>query len=232
MAGPFFDIGPNSAAYKVARGKVTSHFDEANLRIGKQFCFFNNFYTHFYGGAGFLRIYETLRTQYSNAAASTSRTIETSSTFTGGGPQIGVDYKYRISKGFFFNGSSVLPFFMGQMKNGTTYTSYSPHLNTLGYPNPNIQTTTVPNKVQLIPGFEQKLGFSYIAAWNRVRATLEVGYQCQIYLNAVQTIDMATQAVPTTFLAFPDVGVFAQGFEQNNSNYMLTGPYGSLAFEF
>ena len=50
MVGPFFDIGPNSASYKIAYGKITSHFDEANLLFGRKLCFFNNFFTRFFLG--------------------------------------------------------------------------------------------------------------------------------------------------------------------------------------
>jgi hypothetical protein len=231
MVGPFFDIGPNSASYKIARGKYSSNFDQVNLSFGKKICFFDDFYTHFFGGAGFNRIKQTLNNFYSNTAMTTSREIETSSTFTGAGPQIGLDYQYRIYKSFFFKGRSLLSLFMGQIKNGANYKSVSSDAPT-DLPQPNIQTTKIPNRVQLIPGFEQKIGFSYLATWNCIRTIFEIGYQCQIYVNAVQTIDMASQALPADSPLVPDVGVFALGFMQNNSNFMLTGLYGLAGIEF
>ncbi|MES2273440.1 MAG: Lpg1974 family pore-forming outer membrane protein [Chlamydiota bacterium] len=232
MVGPFFDIGPNSAAYKIAEGNVLSHFDEVDLKICKKICFFNNFYTRFFGGASFIRIKQILDSNYSNFANTVSRNIKTNSTFTGAGPQIGLDYNYRIYNTFFFAGSSALSLCMGQMKNSTTYQSFTPELAAIGLSQPNNQAVTIPNRVQLIPAFEQKLGFSYLATWDCFRAAFEIGYQCQIYVDAVQTMNMASQALPPDAITDPDVGEFAVAFEQCNSNFILTGPYASVSVDF
>jgi hypothetical protein len=233
MVGPFFDIGPNSAAYKIASGKATSHFDAANLTIGKNLCFFNNFHTEFYGAAAFARIEQTMQSTYSNFENTISRVVATGSTFTGAGPQIGFNYDYRIGGGFFFSGNSSLSLYVGQMKNTTTYQSVAPELAIIGLSSPNNQAASIPNRTQLIPGFEQKLGFSWVSTWDCVRATLAAGYQCQIYLDAIQTFNMASQAIPTDLAAVsPDIAVYAVAFEQTNSNFMLTGPYVFLGFEF
>lgn len=233
MVGPFFDIGPNSAAYKIAKGKASSYFDAVNLTFGRNLCFFNDFHTQFYGAAAFARIEQKLSSSYSNFSGSISRIIDTNSTFTGAGPQVGLDYDYRIYRGFFFSGKSVLSLFVGQMKNTTTYQSVAPELAILGLSSPNNQATSIPNRTQLIPAFEQKLGFSWISTWESAKATLALGYRCQIYLDAVQVINMASQAIPSDLAALsPDVAVYAVAFEQTNSNFILSGPYASLDFEF
>lgn len=232
MVGPFFDIGPNSASYKIAKGKAVSHFDEVDVTFAKSLCFFNNFHTRFYGAASFLRIKQSLHSTYSNVSGSTVRHINTSSTFTAGGPQIGLDYDFRMHKGFFFSGKSSLSLFIGQMKNTATYQSYTPELAVIGLAQPNNQAATIDNRVQTVPAFEQKLGFSYLAVWKCAKATFEIGYRCQIYLDAVQDFEMASQAVPVDLVASPDVGVFAVAFEQTNSNFMLTGPYAMIGVEF
>jgi hypothetical protein len=232
MVGPFFDIGPNAASYKIAKGEATSHFDEVDVTFAKELCFFNNFHTRFYGAASFLRIMQSLQATYSNVSSTIVRKVNTTSTFTSGGPQIGLDYDYRICKGFFFSGRSALSMFVGRMKNATTYQSFTPELALIGLSQPNNQATTIPSVTQLVPAFEQKLGFSYLAIWNHLKASFEIGYRCQIYLNAVQNINMATQAVPADLVATPDVGVFAVTFEQSNSNFMLMGPYARIGFDF
>jgi hypothetical protein len=233
MVGPFFDIGPNSSSYKVAKGKDRFNFDQVNLEFGKQLCFFKDFYTKFYDGAAFMRTKETLASSYSNTAKTISRSVKTSSTFIGAGPQIGLDYRYRIVNHFFFGGNSTLSLFMGRLKNKTTFKSFTPELEALGIPQPNSQNTTVPNRTQLIPGFEQKLGFSYFIPCKRARAFFEIGYQCQIYVNAIQTVDMtAPQVLPAGAIFTPEVGVFAVGFERTLSNFMLTGLYASAGVEF
>ena len=122
---------------------------------------------------------------------------------------------------------------MGEMKNKTRFKSFTPELATLDVPQPNNQRTHVPNRAQLIPGFKQKLGFSYVATWDSIEVAFEIGYLCQIYINAVQTMDMtAPQVEPSGAIFTPQVGVFAVGFERTLSNYMLTGPYASLDFKF
>lgn len=232
MVGPFWDIGPNSASYKIARGKLDSQFDAVNLTFARELCFFNNFHTRFYGAAAFIRIKQDLRCTYSNLSDNVSRVIDNTSTFLGAGPQVGVDYDYRMYKSFFFSGSSVLSMIMGQMQNTESYQSYTPVLTGIGLSQPNNQRTTVPDRAQLVPGFEQKLGFTYLATWNRVRATLEIGYRCQAYLNAVQNFNMISQVLSSDDVVAPQAGLFAVAFQQDNSNFMLTGPYAYLGFEF
>jgi hypothetical protein len=232
MVGPFFDIGPNAGSYKIGSGTAISHFDEVDLTFAKSLCFFNDFHTRFYGAASFLRIMQSLDGTYSNVSGTIRRHVDTSSTFTAGGPQIGLDYDYRIHKGFFFSGKSSFSLFIGQMKNTTTYQSFTPELTLIGLAQPNNQATSIPNRVQTSPAFEQKLGFSYIALWDQARATFEIGYRCQVYLGAVQNFNMASQAIPDDLIATPDVGVFAVAFEQTNSNFMLSGPYLTAGVDF
>lgn len=65
-----------------------------------------------------------------------------------------------------------------------------------------------------------------------VKATFEIGYRCQVYLGAIQTMNMASEAVPPDVTLSADTGEFAVAFNQANSNFMLTGPYASVGFEF
>ena len=233
MVGPFFDIGPNSVEYKVAKGKARFQFDGVDLRFGKELCFFKNFYLQFFAGASYTRIHQSLTSTYSNLDNPISRTVKYSSTFWGAGPQMGLDYKFRIYHSFFFTGNSTFSLYMGRLQNDNSFKSRTPELAILGIPQPNHQKTTVPNRTQLVPGFEQKLGFSYVATWDKVRALFEIGYQCQIYLDAVQTVDMtAPQVLPALAPTAPDVGVFAVGFERTLSNYILTGLYATVGIDF
>ena len=122
-----------------------------------------------------------------------------------------------------------------EMKNKTTYNSTTPELIPLLLPEtqPNVQTTSVPNRTQLVPGFEQKIGLAYIGTCGCFTFNLGVGYQAQVYINGVQTVDMtAPQVLPALALFTPDTGVFAVGFERTLSNYILTGPYVSLSVTF
>ena len=234
MIGPIFDIGPNSAAYTKARGKVEFQFDAVNLVFGQSFCAFKRLYPTFFAGAGFTRIEQTLRSSYSNVAGTSSRKIRTESNFTGAGPQFGLNFDYRIASGFFFTGSSSIGLMIGESKNKASYQSNAPYLVSQGIPEPNRQRTSIPNRVQLIPDLDEKLGFSCMGMFKCCKITFGAGYQAQIYLNAVQTIDMTAPQVPPSVLPgnIPDSGMYAVGFERTLSNFILTGPYIHFEVEF
>ncbi len=234
MIGPIFDIGPNSAAYTIAHGKVNFQFDAVNLIFGQSFCAFKHLYPTIFAGAGFTRIQQDAHSSYSNAAGTSIRKIRTESTFIGAGPQVGFNFDYRIVSGFFFTGSSSIGLMIGESKNSASYQSYAPYLVSQGIAEPNSQQTSIPNRVQLIPSLEEKLGFSYSGIFKCCKVTFGAGYQAQIYLNAVQTMDMTAPQVPPSLLPgnVPDSGMYAVGFERTLSNFILTGPYISLNVEF
>lgn len=235
MVGPIFDIGPNFTAYATAKGKVRSHFDAADLLFGKRLCVFNHLHLNLQAGGTFTRIKQTVSSNYSNLQGTIARSITSPATFTGGGAKFNVDFDYEICKNFCFTGNSAFSLIMGQLKNNTTYKSFSPALTALSIPQPNVQHTTVPNRTQLIPGFEEKLGFSYAVRFNDCsNLTFGLGYRFQIYLNAIQTIDMtAPQVLPSLFVGGSvQAGVYAVGFERTLSNFILSGPYLSANLSF
>ncbi len=235
MVGPFFDIGPNSSAYNLAKGKVSFHFDQIDLILGKEFCFSGHLLVNFYAGVSYANIKQQLKSSYfftGETEEPISRTIDTPSKFEGAGPQIGIDYHYLICRNFSFVGNSNASLYMGRMKNHTKYISYTPELEPFDLES-NVQKTKVPNRSQLVPGFEQSLGLSFATNIRCFKIAFEIGYQCQIYLDAIQTVDMtAPQVLPATEFITPEVGVYAVGFERHLSNFMLSGPYASINIVF
>lgn len=232
LVGPLFDVGPDAPLYKIASGRVDTHFDQINLNFGKYMGFGCNLRTNFYGGVAFARIHQNLRTSYSNVAGTIVRTVESPSTYRGVGPQFGIDYDYRLVGDFYVSGFTSGTLLMGQLNNSTTYQSFTPELAVLEIAQPNVQTISVPNRNQVVPGCEQKLGVAYEVCFNNMRISLGIGYQVQFYINAIQTIDMtAPQELPDDDFS-TEVGVFAVGFERTLSNYMLSGPYGCLNIQF
>ncbi len=233
MVGPFFDIGPNSEPYKLAQGTVKHQFDKVDLRLGKAFCFNDNFIVNFFAGVSGARINHTLQSSYSNASSEIARTLNCPSTFMGAGPMIGLAYDYEIFCNFFFVGETTSSLLVGRSKNQTTFQSLSPELTTLGIPQPNTQATYNPHRAQMVPGLEQRIGFSYMYSFDCWSITLEAGYQCQLYFNAIQSVDMtAPQVLPAGAIFTPQVGLFAVGFERTISDFMLNGIYATLNIEF
>jgi hypothetical protein len=233
MVGPLADIGPNSALYTSARGHYRSAFDAVNFNFGKDVCIGEHFHLNGHLGAEFLRIRQVTHQHYSNPTIQISRDFSNGSTFIGAGPELGLDYEYRLCAGLFLQGNSLFSLVMGQMSNQVSYASTTPELNALQCPNPNNQSTSVPHRTQLVPGLEQRVGFSYLIDFKSVKLTFALGYQCQIYINAIQTMDMtAPQVLPSLDVITVDDGLYAVGFERTLSNYMLTGPYASADIRF
>lgn len=232
MVGPVFDIGPDAAPYIAAKGKATFRFDLANMILEKRVFSQNCWTIDLCVGAEFARIKEYLRNQYNDGGAEFERIIRSPSTFMGAGPVFGVNVVFQLIKHLQFTGSSSFALLMGQLKNITFYRSYSPFISSAGNPQPTTERSRVPNRTQLVPGFEEKLGFALDFPYRCGCFTLEAGYQFQIYLNAIQSYDM-TVIVDAADLPFPStVGYYAQGFQRILSNFILTGPYVKMSLNF
>ena len=230
MIGPFFEIGPDASAYKQAHGKAKFHFDEVSLDYGICINFGNRLQTNLFSGIGFIHLHQSIFSKFSDDSGTAVRTISVPSTFTGAGPELGLDLSYRIVKGFHFVGEAAAALFVGTQKNHTTYKSNSPLF--AGSPAANVQTTNTYKKTQVVPGIEGKLGLSYVFSFQQHYAIkIEAGYQAQVYLNALRSVDIGSEVVtpPVT----PDVvGVFARTFQNTLNNFALAGPYLTVDFGF
>ena len=231
MIGPFFEIGPDASPYNKAHGHAKFHFDEVNLDYGLFVHFGDRLKTNIFSGVSLARIAQTISSKFSNPDGTIIRTIKVPSTFLGAGPQLGLDFCYHIVKGFHFTGEAEASLLVGRQKNHTSFSAISPAIPA-GTPNPNRQSTTVHKKTQVVPAFEGKLGLSYVFTYckhNMVK--LEAGYQAQVYINAIRSVDIGSEVVtpPVT----PDtIGVYARTFEQHLSNFALAGPYFKLDLGF
>ena len=157
-----------------------------------------------------------------------------SSLFTGAGPKFGFNFNYRFFKNFFFSGTCSGGLAIGNSQNNTTYQSNAPYLTQNNISQPNSQQTTVPNRTQLVPAAEERLGLTYIGVTENFAFRLGVGYTGQVYFNAIQSMDMtAPQQLPSTSpAAVAQAGEFAVGFERTLSNFILQGPYISFSADF
>ncbi len=235
MIGPFFEIGPDASFYKKARGSIHFHFDEINLDYGTFVNFGNRLRMNLFSGVSFARILQHRFVKFSNTANDIVRTLKVPSRFIGAGPQFGIDCTYRIAKGFQFVGNSKASLFVGSFKNKTTFSTSSQALISAGGPNPNVQTTTITNRTGMVPGFEGKLGLAYDFEFSsHYMVKLEAGYQAQIYLNSIRSIDMGSE------VALQDIGssitgatgVYARTFQRTISDFALAGPYFTLDVGF
>ena len=237
MIGPFFEIGPDASVYKSAKGSVRFKFDEVNLDYGTFVDLGSRLHTNLFAGVSFARIVENRHTTFTGTDANgpVERTISVPSTFTGAGPQLGVDFTYKIAKGFQFVGNSKASLYVGKYLNNTTFTTTSNDLVAFTDINPNVQTTNVENKMGVVPGFEGNLGLAYEVNFKKsCMFKLEAGYQAQIYVNAIRSTDMGSEVALGSLgsLASASTGVYARTFERVTSDFGLAGPYVKIDFGF
>jgi hypothetical protein len=225
MIGPFFEIGPDASPYKKAHGRAIFHFDEANLDYGIFINFGDRLRMNLFSGITFARIKQALFSKFSSLDGTIVRSIKVPSIFIGAGPQLGLDFAYRIIEGFHFTGEGAVSFLVGPQKNHTTYKALSPALVPLDISPPNEQRTSVHKQTQVVPGIEGRLGLSYVFIFcKHYMIKLEAGYEAQVFIDAVQSVDIGSEVITPPVL--PDtVGVFARTFERNLSNFALAGPY-------
>lgn len=230
MIGPFFEIGPDGAPYSKALGRASFHFNEVNLDFGLSVNFGKRLWTNIFTGVGYTYIKETMTGVYSNVSGTIARTITTPSSFWGVGPQLGIEFCYKMIAGLALQGRTRASYLVGHAKNHTDYVSISPGLNPAL--SPNHQSTTEKNRTQVVPALEMDLGLSYL--WDFCKhysVELSAGYQVQTYFNAIQTVQIGSE-VNTPPVTPDTVGVFARTFEQTISNFSLAGPYVKLTIGF
>lgn len=231
MVGPFFEIGPDAAAYTEAKGKVKFDYDSVTWDYGFGVNFGCVIKTHFFAGVEFASIKEKLTSTYSNDTGTISRTIESPSKFCGAGPRLGLDFNYEFCDSFAFNGCGAAALLVGELKNNTTYTSFAPDLPFVGVVPPNVQTTSVRHRSQVVPAFDGKLALAYNANICDCNVVFEAGYQARIYISAIQSVDMGSEVVTPPVI--PDtIGVFARTFQRSVSNFAVAGPFVSMHVQF
>ena len=199
MVGPFFEIGPDASPYIDATGKVKFRFDEVNVDMGHYIEFGNRLKVDFFGGVGVTSIKQTLDSNYSSTDGSIVRTIKTPTSFIGAGPQLGASVMYNLCDELYFTGQGLCSLLSGSSKNHTKYTATSLLLANLGVSSPNKQQTCTERRTLVLPAFEQKLGLAYAFIFKkRVLIHVEAGYQAQIYLGALQSVDIGSEVVIQT----------------------------------
>ena len=230
MVGPYFNIGPDAQPYKIANGYTSHEFDAFNLNIRSLFLCCNGMKAYGFSGISFTRIKQSVHSYFSNFEGTITRDIQAFSQFAGAGPELGIDLTYSLCGNFSLISNASGALLVGTLKNHTTYESTTPLLEGLGITPPNTQETSVPNRTQVVPALRSQLGLSYAACFCNQLITLNIGYQVEAYLNAIQSVDMISEV--STPPEDQEVGVYALGFARTTSNFVLSGPFVSLNVAF
>ena len=232
MVGPFFEIGPDAAAYTNYGGAAQYQLDRLNIDYGQLIEIGQNLTANLFTGINFSRLRQNIFMHYANNAGIITRDITTTTSFSGIGPQFGIELGYKIHKGLNFVGYIIGDMLTGTMKSNTIYTALNPANQNIGNTNPNVQTTSIPNSLQVIPVFSQRIGISYEYLFrDHCAVHAEIGYQAQIYINAINSVTLGSE-VNTPPVTPDTIGVFARTFHKNSNDFALSGPYFKIDIAF
>jgi len=187
---------------------VDNKFDEINLEVGQTVNFGEHVDVRFHGGLQFARIEQDLDQTGLNSVASPvslaglDDAIENDSKFTGAGPRVGVDGKYKFNNGFSIVSDLATSLLVGTRKINTSFASVDP----AGVISP-ISDSESGSSRQIVPSVEAKLGIRYDhpMSMHGGDCALELGYQVANFWDAIETLP---QGQPGEILEFPS---------QNNS---------------
>jgi hypothetical protein len=230
MVGPLSDIGPDASIYKTISGLASYQRDKMNICYSQSVQVGHDLEMNLFAGISFNRLNQSLIQTYSSNntpdTITTFRSINTTNSFSGIGPEVGIDLLYRLHKGLKFISRTSIDLATGTTKNHVAFSSYSPLNNDgpIATANPNEQSTTVDGQLIIVPIFTQKIGVNYELKFRDTNAfQIEIGYLTQFYTNVFHTLEFATDVPLDTTPA--QVGVFAQSFQEKITNFGLSGPY-------
>lgn len=229
MVGPISAIGPDSTEYNSATGNVTFHFDEANLIYGQKIDVSTRLQTTIFTGISAIHLAQVVTATYVDPNGTSTRMIQAPQSFNGAGVQFGLEFEYALNWNVYLLGKGSAAILAGRLHNNTIFNSTSPIYTAAPV---NEQSITVNDRSQVVPSFNQRLGFGYQRIFNEhYNICLEAGYQTQIYLNALQSVNLGS-GVDGLTPAENSVGEFARTFQRALSNFALAGAFFNISFIF
>ena len=253
MIGAFSFVGPDDKYFTRATASTSFSFDQFNARYGQMLQIGNKLNANIFAGLNFSRIHQTMIRTYHGIADSTdtftvpdntpfTRTMITPTTFSGTGPEFGCDFNFNIHKGLQFVGQATVGLLAGSIKNHTEFITQGAATTALlvtGEQSPtnlNAQQIIVPNIVAIVPEFSQRIGMAFEHEFrNHCAAHFEIGYQAQLFMNALQSVDMASEIDFTAESQAPAVamvGVFVKTMKREVHNFSVSGPYFKINMSF
>ncbi len=222
---PLSNITTDFQDRKVALANVRYTFDEVNVDYGFSVDFCKRLRASLFGGITYAGIRQTLIRTFSTADGLISNQFRVPSKFTGIGPQIGIEFAYKVWNCFDLTGKTSAGLLVGRAQNHSQVRTFSPALESS---DPNIQRIYDKTRDAAIPAFEQRLGlaFNYVFC-GCYDFTVEGGYQAKVYLNAFESVDI------DNFNTFSSTTtVFVESFKKTSSNFVLAGPYLNCTLAF
>lgn len=250
FVGPPYDVGPAVFGIKHADGKVNFTFSSVMLNVGRLFEFNPNVQVRVFGGLDLLRINQTLTTVFSDLAGSVpvptqaygllpdpSFKFQTKnvSQYLGVGPDIGVNIQVANCYGLGIVGQFLGTLTAGSISAKDTFTSTSQRLTLEGIGTSH-QAITTPNSMNVVPGFDSKLGIFFNRVWpNFVDFTVEVGYRFAYYINAISQVMPDTLVQAGSVSTIPEFSTGTMAINSTIATYSpfhMQGPYINFTIDF
>ena len=180
-----------------------------------------------FGGVEFARINQELTGTFQSLDGLTSASNTNNSLFTGAGPRLGMRGQNVLSNYQFF-GEMAVAELVGTAQSSINFSATSTAAP--GLAQPNLQALTSPNKTQVVPSLDAKLGAAYaFPPSNFGQFKIELGYQAAVFMNAVNHYALTQVSVPP---APASVGVFLATVQHLQSNFTTQGPYVTAGWSF
>ncbi|MDR3501194.1 MAG: Lpg1974 family pore-forming outer membrane protein [Legionella sp.] len=245
FVGPPFDMGPQVFGIRQADAKLKYNYDNVAINLEKVFSLSDGWLSaKVMAGVNILYLQQDMSTTFSDFVGATTPltsplsadpnflfNVHSTSTFTGAGPDLGLNSQLAL-----FNGLSIVGAAFGSLNVGTvsiqekfSATSTPLRQNGIGLSQ---QQITTPNKTQVVPGFDGKLGLMYrIKTQQLPNFSVEGGYRVIAYMNAISTTTPQTLVQTGTTPGLPDISTGTMGIisaSQQDRPFNLNGPYVAL----
>lgn len=246
FVGPPFEMSPPVFGIRHVDSELKYNFDNVAINLEKVFSMSEEWlHAKIMAGINILYLKQNISTTFSDLIGaeptpysyplppdpSFSFNIDSISEFMGLGPDLGLRGQLEIFKGLSIVGTA-----FGSLNVGTTsvqenFRSTSSQLTKEGIGVSKQQITT-PNKTQIVPGFDGKLGLMYQVKNKHIpNFSVEGGYRLISYMNAISTTAPQTLVQPGTTIGTPEFSTGTMAIvsvTQQDRPFNLNGPYVEL----
>jgi hypothetical protein len=250
FTGPPFEMSPPVFGIRRADAKLNYHYEDIALNLEKILDTPKWMKAKIIPGINVLYLKQNLTSKFSDLVGSEptpytypllpdpsfSFQIQAISEFIGLGPSLGVNGQIEIMPCLSLIGTASGSLNVGTISVQENFTSTSARLTREGI-GVSKQQITVPNKTQIVPGFDGRLGLLYQLQkiYQMMNINIEAGYRLISYINAVSTINPQTLVQPGDN---PDVPEFSTGtmaivsMTQQDRPFNMNGPYVEIGLDF
>lgn len=242
FVAPPFEMSPPVFGVKRGESTVKFNFDNVDINVGKIFDANPQLHAKVFGGVNILRINQKITTVFSDfpgslptpysyplpADPSFSFQLQANSKYVGAGPDLGLNVQYDVIYGIGLIGQLSGTVTAGTMNTQEQFSATSARLTSDGIGHSHQEITT-PNKTQIVPGVDGKLGVFYHCSGRRLaNFTIEGGYRLLSYANAITTINPNTLVQPGTVIVTPEFSTGTMAIvsvDKRDRPFNMNGPY-------